>query len=83
MIAVAFNVDKKEVKRATKIREDYYREDEEKEKRLESIMKSKRKEVRKYVDSLSLEELKENLYRRMINSEYDIAYKDIYGEDEW
>ena len=83
MIAVAFSVCPDEVKKANKIREEYYYEQEHKEELLEEIMKQKRAEIRKYVNGLTAKEVKEMLYNKLVNDEYDIAYKKIYEDDEW
>ena len=82
MLAVAFSVCPDEVKTANRIREEYYYEQEHKEERLSQIMKDKEKEIRKLVNSLSKEELRERLFNMLMNNEYDMAYKDVCG-DEW
>ena len=40
-------------------------------------------EIRKYVNGLTAKEAKEMLYNKLVNDEYDIAYKKIYEDDEW
>lgn len=84
MIALAFAVDKGEAKRAKKIIDDEEKEERYKEQLLEERMKPIRNRYREYVSSLTLNELREELYRRLVNEEYDHEYEAIYGnDDEW
>ena len=82
MIALAFCISPKEVKTANKIREDYFNEKKKKKTKLNKIMEAKTKEINEYLDSLSKEELREVLFKRLINHEYEIAYQSVYGYDE-
>lgn len=82
MIALAFSISPKEVKTANKIREDYFNEKKKKKTKLNKIMEAKTKEINEYLDSLSKEELREVLFKRLINHEYKIAYQSVYGYDE-
>ena len=83
MIALAFSVSPKDVKEANQIRNDYYYEQEHKEKRLEKIMKENRIKIKKIVNSLSAKEAKERLYNMLVNDAYDEAHRDIYGDEEY
>lgn len=83
MLAVAFSLCPDEVKRANKIREDYYYEQEHKEERLDELMKQKEKEIIKYVKSLSNKEAKDELYNRLVNEAYREAYREVYGYDDY
>ena len=81
MIALAFSVCPQEVKTALKIREDYYKEEAEKEEILSKHMNKKRKEIEAYINSLSKEELKKILKNKLLDEEYDLAYRDIYDDE--
>ena len=83
MIALAFAVSPNDAKEANQIRDGYYYEQEHKEERLEEIMKEKRIEIRKFVNSLSAKEAKERLINILMNEEYDEVHREIYGDEDY
>ncbi len=83
MIALAFAVSPNDAKEANQIRDEYYYEQEHKEERLEEIMKEKRIEIRKFVNSLSAKEAKERLINILMNEEYDEVHREIYGDEDY
>ena len=83
MIALAFAVSPIDAKEANQIRDEYYYEQEHKEERLEEIMKEKRIEIRKFVNSLSAKEAKERLINILMNEEYDEVHREIYGDEDY
>ena len=82
MIALAFSVCQEEVLRAKKIRDDYFDEQERKERETDSLMKKKEKEIRAFVNRLTEEEVRERLFITLMNEEYDSVYKSVYGYDD-
>lgn len=58
---------------------------EEREKKFEQDMKERKIKIKKYVESLSKEELQRQLINRMINDQYDDVRSQYFDEeeDEW
>ena len=79
-VAVFFALFPDEVQKAIDIRNEYYIEQEEKEKYLDEIMDKKEKEIRKYVYSLSDEDVREKLIARLLYDEYSL-YLDEEDDD--
>ena len=83
MIALAFAVSKEDLKEAEKIEKAYFEEQKDRENRYKSLLAAKEKQIKEYVDSLSKEKLKEELYKRLLNLERDRIYDEVYGDDEF
>ena len=83
MIALAFAVSKEDLKEAEEIEKAYYQDIKDKKTRYQELLSSKEKEIKEYVDSLSNDQLKEELYRRLLNLERDRIYDEVYNDDEY
>ena len=83
MIALAFAVSKEDLKEAEKIEQAYFEEQKDRENRYKTLLAAKEKQIKEYVDSLSKEKLKEELYKRLLNLERDRIYDEVYGDDEF
>lgn len=83
MIALAFAVSKEDLKEAEEIEKAYFEEQKDRETRYKELLVSKEKEIKEYVDSLSNDQLKEELYRRLLNLERDNVYNEVYGDGEF
>jgi len=77
-VALYFTLFPDEAKEAIEERDAYYEELDEREERIEKEMEERRKSIREYVDSLTEEEVRNELINRMI---YD-AYSEYEDEDE-
>ena len=83
MIALAFAISKEDLKEAEEIEKAYFEEQKDRETRYKELLVSKQKEIKEYVDSLSNDQLKEELYRRLLNLERDNIYNEVYGDGEF
>ena len=83
MIALAFAVSKEDLKEAEDIEKAYFEEQKDRETRYNELLVSKEKEIKEYVDGLSKDKLKEELYRRLLNLERDNIYNEVYGDGEF
>lgn len=80
--AVYFALFPEAVEEAKRIQEDYQREEEEKQERLEIAMAKQEKSIRKYVKTLSEKEVRERLVIMMLSSVYEeyVNGYDRYGD---
>lgn len=83
MVALGFATSPKELLEAKEIEKAYYQDIKDKKTRYQELLSSKEKEIKEYVDSLSNDQLKEELYRRLLNLERDRIYDEVYGDDEY
>ena len=71
-----------EAKEAQRIEDRYHQEEKRKEKQFQTLIEQYQKEVKEYVDSLSLDELKNQLFKNLMSIKYDNAYCEVYDEED-
>ena len=81
MVALGFAISPKELLEAEEIEQAYYQDIKDKKTRYQELLSSKEKEIKEYVDSLSNDQLKEELYRRLLNLERDRIYDEVYDDE--
>ena len=81
MIALGFATSPKELLEAEEIEKAYYQDIKDKKTRYQELLSSKKIEIKEYVDSLSNDQLKEELYRCLLNLERDRIYGEVYDDD--
>ena len=79
MVATYFTVFPSEAKRINAEMEEYYREQEEMEKRREEEMNERKASIKQYVDSLSNEEVRRILTNMLVNE----AYRQYEQDDDY
>ena len=84
-VALYLTIFPEELKRIQEEQLQYELEMEEREKKFEQDMKERKIKIKKYVESLSKEELQKQLINRMINDQYDDVRSQYFDEeeDEW
>ena len=89
MIALAFHICPEELERIKRQQEEearlealWEKREEKRQKRATELMKAKEQEIRKYVDSLSKDELKELVYNQMIKEASESIHHEVYGYDD-
>lgn len=81
-VALYLTVFPDELKRIEEEQRQYELEMEEREKKFEQDMKERQIKIKKYVESLSKEELQKQLINRMINDQYDDVRSQYFDDDE-
>ena len=79
MVATYFTVFPSEAKRINAEMEEYYREQEEMEKRREEEMNERKASIKQYVDSLANEEVRRILTNMLVNE----AYRQYEQDDDY
>lgn len=80
-VALYFALFPEELKRIEKEQKEYEIELEKMVKRREKAFKSKKKEIKEYVQSLSIKELKRELLERMIANLYEFDSTQFFDEE--
>ena len=81
-VAVYFTIFPEEAQKAIDERNEFYKEQEEREKEYDRKVKEERKSIKKYVDSLSEEEVRNMLINYMVHDAMKYE-EDPYEEDDW
>ena len=81
-VAVYFSIFLEEAQKARDERNEYRRELEEREKEYDRKVEEQRESIKKYVDSLSENEVRNRLVNYMVNESMKFE-DDPYDEDEW
>lgn len=83
-VALYLTIFPNELKRIEEEQRQYELEMEEQEEKFEQEMKEREKDIKKYVESLSMEELQQQLINRMMNDLYDdVRSHYIDDEEDW
>ena len=81
-VAVYFTIFPEEAQKAIDERNEFYKEQEEREKEYDRKVEEERKSIKKYVDSLSEEEVRNMLINYMVHDAMKYE-QDPYEEDDW
>ena len=81
-VAVYFSIFPEEAQKAIDERNEFYKEQEEREKEYDRKVEEERKSIKKYVDSLSEKEVRNMLINYMVSDAMKYE-EDPYEDDDW